>query len=387
MRLFEPEVLLPRTSRGITRLAGPLGRRFLLWLGCFPWKKDMPAAAELSASSPSRSGKASSRLAVATAASLILLAGAAAYSSSLGCAFVFDDTADIVGNGSIRHLWPIQDVFIVHTAGGTVLQSRPVVNLSLAVDYAIAGLDPRAYHLTNLVIHLLAGLTLFGIVRRTFLLPGLAQRFASAATPLALTVALIWTLHPLQTGAVTYVTQRYESLMGLFYLLAMYAAIRCGTSPHPRRWAVVTAAAALLAMGCKEVAVSVPVCVLLYDRAFLAGSFREAWRQRRTMYLGLVGAWLAFAVLLCCSGNRGAWAGYGLPVSWIEYGRSQFGVVLHYLRLCFWPDPLVLDYHWPVACSAGQIMPGASVIGALAVATVWALVRGRSGVLWEPGSF
>ena len=118
---------------------------------------------------------------------------------------------------------------------------------------------------------MLAGLTLFGIVRRTLLLPSLGGRFAAAATSLALAVALIWTLHPLQTGAVTYVTQRYESMMGLFYLLALYAAIRCGTSEHAGRWAVASVAATLLALGCKEVAVSIPITILLYDRAFLGG--------------------------------------------------------------------------------------------------------------------
>ena len=113
-------------------------------------------------------------------------------------------------------------------------------------------------------------------------------------------MALIWTLHPLQTEAVTYVVQRYESMMGLFYLLALYAAIRCGTSVHPRRWAVMAVVATLLSMGCKEVAVSIPITILLYDRAFLAGSFREAWRRRWGMYVGLAAAWAVFAVLFCC---------------------------------------------------------------------------------------
>ena len=146
--------------------------------------------------------------------------------------------------------------FVIASDGRAALHGRPVVNLSLAFNYATGGLEPFYYHLTNLLVHLLAGLTLFGIVRRTLLLPSLGGRFAEAATPLALAVALIWTLHPLQTGAVTYVAQRYESMMGLFYLLALYAAIRCGTSAHPRRWAVAAVTASLLGMGCKEVAVS-----------------------------------------------------------------------------------------------------------------------------------
>ena len=139
-------------------------------------------------------------------------------------------------------------------------------------------------------------------------------RFGRAATPLALTVALLWTLHPLQTEAVTYIVQRYESLMALFYLLAMYAAIRCGTSARPWPWAAAAVVATLLALGTKEVAVSLPIMILLYDRVLLADSFRESWRRRWGLYLGLAAAWLAFAVLL--STPPRLWAGSGPKVAW-----------------------------------------------------------------------
>ena len=324
---------------------------------------------------PLESARPSSPWAIAVPAALLVLATLAAYSNSLHCSLLYDDNFDIIANKSIRHLWPIWDVFVVQDAGGGGLHGRPVVNLSLAINYAIGGLDPFGYHLTNLVVHLLAGLCLFGIVRRTLLLPGLTERFAAAATPLALAVALIWTLHPLQTESVTYLIQRFESMMGLFYLLTLYAAIRCATSLHPRRWAIAAVLASLLAMGCKEVAVSIPLVILLYDRAFLAGSFRAAWSRRRAMYFGLAATWAAFALLFMFSYSRGKWAGYALPVSWIEYARTQFSVILHYLRLSFWPRPLILDYSWPVARTLAEILPAAVVIGGLVAATIWALVR------------
>jgi tetratricopeptide (TPR) repeat protein len=134
-------------------------------------------------------------------------------------------------------------------------------------------------------------------------------------------------------------------------------------------------AAVTLALGCKEVAVSAPLILLLYDRAFLAGSVREAWGRRRGMYLGLLGAWFGFALLQSSSASRSAWAGYSLPVQWHEYARSQFGVILHYLRLSLWPRPLVLDYWWPVASGMREILPAAVVVGTLAAASVSALVR------------
>jgi protein O-mannosyl-transferase len=319
--------------------------------------------------------RAFSRWVILSAATVLVLATVLAYSNSLRCDFVFDDGLDIASNASIRHLWPIWNVFVEQSDGQAAARSRPVVNLSLALNYAIADLNPFSYHLTNLLVHTLAGLVLFGIVRRTLLLPGLGERFTATATPLALATALIWILHPLQTEAVTYVVQRYESMMGLFYLLALYAAIRCGTSEHAGRWAIVAVAATLLALGCKEVAVSIPLIILLYDRAFLAGSFREAWRRRRGMYVGLAAAWAPFAALRVLSSGRGSWAGYGLPVTWIEYAQSEFGVILHYLRLTVWPCPLVLDYGWPVARTVGQIAPAAVVIVGLVAATGYALIH------------
>ncbi len=111
---------------------------------------------------------------------------------------------------------------------------------------------------------------------------------------LAFAVALIWTMHPLQTESVTYVIQRAESLMGLFYLLTVYCFIRfAGSSCVPRSgtsedeqagrsvWGWLSIGACLLGMATKEVMVTAPVIVLLYDRTFIAGSFGEAWRRRR----------------------------------------------------------------------------------------------------------
>jgi tetratricopeptide (TPR) repeat protein len=304
---------------------------------------------------------------------LVLVAAVlATYANSLRSAFVYDDYNDIVNNSSIRHLWPLWDVFLVRHKGSLGPHTRPVVNLSFALDYAAGGLNAVPYHVTNLAIHLLAALALFGIVRRTLLLPKFRDRFGRASVGLALAVALLWALHPLQTESVTYITQRYESMMGLFYLLAIYALIRCGDSTHPHRWAALTVAFTLLALGSKEVAVSLPIMILLFDRVLLSGSFSELLRRRGGMYLALLAVWIGFVLLQLRAGPR-PWAGYALRVTWLEYARSQPGVILHYLRLAFWPRPLVFDYGWPPVQTVGEILPGAIVVGGLLAATGYAL--------------
>ncbi len=157
------------------------------------------------------------------AGGLIGLAAFAVYFNSFAGVFLLDDRARIEENPNVRNfsLSRLFDPIEPEVHGG-----RPVVTLTLGLNYAYGKSRVRGYHAVNLAIHILAAWTLFGVIRRTLSLPLLRARFGSAATPLALAAALIWTVHPLQTGAVTYIIQRSESLMALFYLLTLYCVIR-----------------------------------------------------------------------------------------------------------------------------------------------------------------
>ncbi|MGO8703815.1 MAG: tetratricopeptide repeat protein [Candidatus Brocadiia bacterium] len=302
---------------------------------------------------------------------MIVIAVAAAYSNSLGGPFIFDDVAAIRKNPTIRSL---RSAEVLIPPGKTTVARRPLTNLSFAVNYAIGKLAVHSYHTGNLLIHLLAALTLFGIVRRTLLLPALRQRFGGASTGLAAAAALIWALHPLQTESVTYVVQRAESLMGICYLLTLYAVIRGASSERPWPWYAGAIAVCALGMGAKEVMATAPIVVLLYDRAFLTGSFRETYHRRGALYLGLAATWAVLGAMMLL-GKAAGGAGFGLDVGPWEYARTQPGVILHYLRLSFWPSSLCFDYSWPIAASALQDLPAALVIAALLAAILWALWR------------
>ncbi len=304
---------------------------------------------------------------------LVLVAGVLVYYNSFGGSFVFDDGPDIVDNPRIRSLWPVWG----HLARG----SRPLVDLSLAVNYHIGQLDVWGYHACNLAVHLLAGVTLFGIVRRTLLLEGLRPSFGRSAPWLALVVSLIWVVHPLQTQSVTYIIQRAESMMGLFYLLTLYCVI-CGSGSRRAWWWYAAAGVACaLGMGSKPVMITAPFVVLLYDRVFLARSFSEILRRRWGLYLILTASWLILARTGIIRGvlnpdPRPTTVGLGYPgFSPMEYALTQPGAILHYLRLSFWPHPLCLDYRWPVATTPPAIAAPALVILALLSLSAWALWR------------
>ena len=100
---------------------------------------------------------------------------------------------------------------------------------------------------------------------------------------------LVWAVHPLNTEAVAYITQRTESQMGLFYLATMYAAVRYWTAAGKRVSAAIWLVLAAIACQCgapsKEMMASVPAVVLLYERTFISGSFWLSLRRSWPLYV------------------------------------------------------------------------------------------------------
>lgn len=321
-------------------------------------------------------------------AAVLVLAGIAVYANSLKAPFVFDDYLAIVGNRSILDIRDIRAVLTPPREGNTV-QARPVVNLTFAVNHAFSGMKPRGFRLINIAIHFLNGLLLFGIVHRTLQVqtgPMAStkdrQPFTNTSILPAFFVALLWLVHPLNTSAVTYIAQRAESLMAFFYLLTLYAfgrAVSSAPTERPsRRWAAVAVLACTVGMGCKEIMVTAPLVLLLFDRAFLAGTWRRVWDRHRGLHLALALTWLVFlAIEWRLGGSRDNFdTGYsGLEGSW-RYLLTQAGVITHYLRLAFWPDRLCIDYYgWPLAGGVREVWPQLLLVGGLAGATLWACVR------------
>ncbi|HVW20949.1 MAG TPA: tetratricopeptide repeat protein [Opitutaceae bacterium] len=303
----------------------------------------------------------------------LALAVVAAYADSLQGAFVWDDIPSIVENPLIERFGSaLRRPAAVNTTSG-----RPLLALSLAANYALGGRSRAGFHLGNLLIHLAAALCLFGLARRLFLLPGWGGSSPPAAAGLALGVAALWALHPLQTQAVTYVIQRAESLMGLCYLLTLYLALRAETSPAPARWRILAVAACAAGMAAKEVMVSAPVMVLLLDRTFFTGSFRRALAAKPRFYGALFGTWAILAwLVLSLGGDRGgSTGGLSAHAAWLPYWLTQFPAVATYLKLAFFPHPLVFQYgaFWLPAASAA--IPSALLVLPLLALTAIALFR------------
>jgi len=366
---------------------------------------------------------------VSTALIGLLLGGAAtlAYRTSFAGVFVFDDEFAIQRNPNIRTLWPLTRA--LSAPPESPVSARPVASLTLAANYALAPLEARevmapggadappdltrrflanvwGYHFVNLALHVFAALAVFGVVRRTLVSDRLRPRFGPASRALASAVALVWVVHPLTTDAVTYITQRTEVLMGLFYLLTLYCAIRAaepGIDQARRRvWSAAAIVACALGMGSKQTMVTAPFVVLVWDwifgsnppvgqvspahesrAAFDFAQAKEALlhgralpRLRWPLYAGLAATWVILAAGLVLERwphsigiDREGWT------SW-TYLLTQAGVIVHYLRLSFVAAPLVLDYDgWPMARSVLDVAPQAALLVVLIGATLAAVVR------------
>lgn len=313
--------------------------------------------------------------AVRCALALLALVVAAVFANGIGGVFVFDDEPTILKNRSVRAERSLVEIFSP-PADATTL-GRPLANATFAVNYAMSGLEPWSYHVVNIAIHVGAALALFGVMRRVLRLPVWSGRFARDDVWLSLAVAGLWAVHPLQTESVTYVVQRVESMAGLFYLLTVYCFLRSVECPSSWRWLLGSVMACLSGAACKEIVVSAPLLVLLADRTWVAGSFREALARRKWMYAGFAASWVLLTGLILGSANRSGTAGFGTASSW-QYLMTQCGAIVNYLKLVVWPAPLVFDHGNALVGGLAEIWGQAVALAALAIGTIIAIWRRSS---------
>jgi protein O-mannosyl-transferase len=329
--------------------------------------------------------------------------GLVAYGPAIKAPFDFDDGLAITENASIRRLWP--PTAPLHTPPlGTAVSGRPVVNYSFALNYALnrtlgiaqapateSATQTISYHVVNLFLHVATALLLLGVIRRTIQFGRVPESWRDASERIAMISVAIWFLHPIQTEAVDYVSQRTELLVSFCYVGTLYAAVRAWQQEHAAQkdaaetrrrtiaWSLLSVAACLLGMGSKEVMITAPLMIALYDRAFVAERWSVLWRNRarRWLYVALF-ATAAWVVALVVGGARGGTAGFDLDVTWASYLLTQGWAIPHYVRLLLWPHGLTFDYgrvpvHGPTA------VLGLVTLGIAGVATLlaWRSARWR----------
>ena len=271
---------------------------------------------------------------------VLAVAGALAYRNAFSGPFMFDDLKQVLQNPSIQS-WQWPWAFLENNR-------RPVLYATLAWNFHSHGFNSFAFHEFNIRVHVLAAMMLFLLVRKTLLLPSSNGDLRRNANVLALASAVLWLLHPVHTQAVTYIIQRAESLMGLFFLTTMFFSSQYFAAKKPV-WFIAAGVTSLLAGLTKEVALVLPLMVLFYDRTFISSDFRTALKNHRPLYIALSLTWAVMIYLyLTTSPEQVLTAGFGMKgMSPLLYLINQPAVVLHYVRLAVWPNSLVFDYQWP----------------------------------------
>ncbi len=278
-----------------------------------------------------------------------------AYAGALNGEFQFDDEHAIVTNARIKDL----GAFLPADFAAMYLTvQRPVTDLTFALNYRAARLDPYWYHVTNLLLHLATVILVYFATRR-------AACAAGCATPEAIAVAVagLFALHPLQTQAVTYIVQRAECLASLLYLAAFLLLLRAEERRGLSRAAAYSGAfvAFLIGLGTKIIVVTMPAAYLLYRMWFRRriGQATElrGWSlsQQLLALVPFVAAGLAFAAPMLTGMRVPSSVGFAVPgVDVVSYFFTQPRVVLTYLRLLFWPAGQNLDYDFRLSASLSE---------------------------------
>ena len=301
---------------------------------------------------------------------LIVVVALLAYANTFTVPFQFDDYPIIKNNLLVQDICNLADP---SRAKGThlyyYLKLRYVSLLSFAINYQLHGLDVVGYHVANLAIHIINALLVYLLLVFTFATPVLENSHLKARAPLiALSAALLFVAHPVQTQAVTYIVQRYMSLATLFYLLSLVTYIKWrlvslqisrlnmkGFRSIQVGIYLFSLAAAILGMKAKEIVFTLPLAIALYEFLF----FQEKLR-RRVLFLMpffltmLVIPWAFIDLVdlhqpleeIFTSVSKKSFI--ATPVSRWDYLLTQFAVIVTYLRLLAFPVNQNVDYDYPI---------------------------------------
>jgi tetratricopeptide (TPR) repeat protein len=160
-------------------------------------------------------------------------------------------------------------------------------------------------------------------------------------------------------------------MMAMFYLMTIYCVIRAETSLHKFSWYALAVATCMVGFASKEVMVTAPLVILVYDRVFLSDSFRQAFRKRWHLYAMLCLVYFfAIAEARMINDVPGSNAAGTFSMS---YGITQCRVIARYLRLSVWPHPLCIDYGWSPVKDLAPTVPSVALIALLGIGSLMAL--------------
>jgi hypothetical protein len=317
-------------------------------------------------------------IAFAIIAGLVLIT----YSNTFTSSFHFDDNPSIVENPTIKHVTMDNIITLI---GGI----RPVVYLSLMLNYSLGGLNVVGYHIFNIAVHIANSAFVYLLILWTLNLPTVEAKYPGKATRMALFGALLFAVHPVQTEAVTYIITRTELLATFFYLATFLLFIK-GARTNRYSYYVGAFFTAVLSMGSKEWAVTLPALLMVYDYLFIAdGKFRLV-ASRWMAYVAVTIPWVIVLRHLDLFASTSSGAGIGFNVVTTSgitaqtFWLTSLNVIWTYIRLLFLPIHQNLDYDYPIAKTLFEFPTLLSFIGHIAVVSTAFWLYKKKGWLLIP---
>ncbi len=290
-----------------------------------------------------------------------------AYGNSFQGTWVFDDHHDILQNKIISS-FSLPDFFRTYIADHF---SRPIAILSFFLNYRIGGYDIYGYHIVNFTIHYVATLFVFLFVYKTMSLPLLAAKYREYAYSIAFLTSVFWCTSPLHVTAVTFITQRYTSLAGMFYFMAMFFFVQGRTATLNNTssaiWQYIFCAiSAVMAFLTKENAAMLPVILYFYDLLLIRGANQENVRKdMKRMIWPLTGLLLVGIFYLTTTGFPLDYKVYNFTLT--EKLLTEPRIVLFYLSLLIYPVSTRLTFDHDYILSTSLFTPWTTGVSILII--------------------
>ncbi len=273
---------------------------------------------------------------------IIVITALAAFGSTIGGEFVWDDEYVVKKNLFIRDLSNIPDLFtteyfapaeIGHYTKSGELSYRPAVTFTHFIDYFIFGLNPHGYHLNNLLLHISACLCLYGFLRTL----GLSLRSSLIAS-------MLFAVHPVNSETINTIAYREDILTGIFVCLAFIFYLKQKPLTSGLFYG--------LGLLSKEMTLAFLPLVLLH---FLLVKpyklYEDKTRFHFFVFLSLVITTGYLALIF------GVFPSYSVDddASTQSVGfPTMIRVIIHYMRLFVFPLGLTVDYLFPVSPSVAD---------------------------------
>lgn len=307
---------------------------------------------------------------------LTVLVGVVVYGNSMDAPFIYDGKGKILENPRIRMTELTGDSVSNAVFRKSKTDGRTLTTLSYAINYYFHGYDLWGYHFVNILIHLITGGLLYIFIVCTLrYLPETAR--IDDPLLIAAAASLLWMVIPLHTQTVTYIVQRANGLATMLFMLSLVLylqgreARRRSAKSSSWRWFLAAAVVWILSLGCKQITITLPVVVLLYEWFFFRDLDRQ-WMQDKLKYLTVVLVLLILMGLFFLLPNplerlTSIKSFSENNFAYWERVLTQPRVVLYYASLIFWPLPsrLRMVYDWQLSASLFTLVTTILAVGGI----------------------